>query len=424
MVPFSAVAAAIGADVEWNAGDRSVICNTGDYWSIFLIGASDFTTIRSGADGWQQSPLDVPAQIVNGRTLLPVRALAESLHCSVAWDGAANTVSIETDKSIGQSLQRGNKAVIHTRDELYQYFIDNVSSLSPAFAAVVVDMNQADCIFQMFDNVNFYALGYTWTSSNCILGAHTYTQVYYSDFSYTHEARVAKAIRENKTAALTGDDAKLYQRVQEIIQKQTSPGMSDYAKELAIHDYLGQNVVYDLVSRDAYTALMTGKGNCQGFANSFKLILNTMGMECDVVTGGVFAGSDPGQHAWNIVKLDGDYYMVDVTWDIAEFGYVVHSYFNVTDAFLSVTRTRDTDDQICVATRYNYFVHNNLRVTSQADFEQKFWTHIYDGNCVEFQGEGIRVGDLDLSVGYQYPDYLGYTIDDLANVIVFYRSHH
>ena len=39
-------------------------------------------------------PIDVPAKIVNNRTLVPVRAISESLGCDVGWDGDTRTVSI------------------------------------------------------------------------------------------------------------------------------------------------------------------------------------------------------------------------------------------------------------------------------------------------------------------------------------------
>ena len=38
--------------------------------------------------------LDVPAQIVNNRTLVPVRAVSEAFDCEVGWDGITQTVII------------------------------------------------------------------------------------------------------------------------------------------------------------------------------------------------------------------------------------------------------------------------------------------------------------------------------------------
>jgi hypothetical protein len=55
---------------------------------LITIGSSTFT--RNGVD----SPLDVPAQIINGRTMLPIAAVLQSLDYNVDWDGENRTVVI------------------------------------------------------------------------------------------------------------------------------------------------------------------------------------------------------------------------------------------------------------------------------------------------------------------------------------------
>ena len=44
--------------------------------------------------GNEEILLDVPAQIINGRTLVPARAVAEAFECKVDWDGSTSTVFI------------------------------------------------------------------------------------------------------------------------------------------------------------------------------------------------------------------------------------------------------------------------------------------------------------------------------------------
>lgn len=50
---------------------------------------------------------------------------------------------------------------------------------------------------------------------------------------------------------------------------------------------------------------------CEGYAKAFQYILNIIGIETIYVTG----DADGGGHAWNLVKIDGEYYCVDITWD-------------------------------------------------------------------------------------------------------------
>ena len=67
--------------------------------------------------------------------------------------------------------------------------------------------------------------------------------------------------------------------------------------------------------------------------------MDLLGIECITVVGASFGSSE--DHAWNMVKLDGAWYCVDVTWDDpGGGGQAIHRYFNVTSQFM-----RDTDHQ-------------------------------------------------------------------------------
>ena len=55
---------------------------------------------------------------------------------------------------------------------------------------------------------------------------------------------------------------------------------------------------------------------CEGFAFSFAFVMNRIGIPCGVVAGESFLNRMNGPHAWNIIKMDQDYYHLDVTWDI------------------------------------------------------------------------------------------------------------
>ena len=84
-------------------------------------------------------------------------------------------------------------------------------------------------------------------------------------------------------------------------------GYTDYEKIKTTHDYLINNCNYQVGSDGPYNALFKGKSNCNGYALSFLSIMQSCGIECTYETG--------DNHAWNSVKLDGEWYNVDVTWD-------------------------------------------------------------------------------------------------------------
>lgn len=107
---------------------------------------------------------------------------------------------------------------------------------------------------------------------------------------------------------------------------------SDYDKVVFVHDYIVTNCEYDINAfystmyatddveirthaYDCYGCLVEQRAVCSGYAKAYKLILNRLGIECDVVTGQGYNELGMGPHAWNSVVIDGIKYYVDVTWD-------------------------------------------------------------------------------------------------------------
>lgn len=154
-------------------------------------------------------------------------------------------------------------------------------------------------------------------------------------------------------SGLSGKDREILERCREVLGEVLAEGMSEYEKELAVHDWLVEwgsydRTVYDNPNhsgrtgyRDPWGMLVGGYGNCLGYSSTFQLLMDLSGVECITVVGAAFGSQE--DHAWNMVKLDGEWYCVDVTWDdptgAARNGRH-HRYFNVTSAYL-----RETDHQ-------------------------------------------------------------------------------
>ena len=88
-----------------------------------------------------------------------------------------------------------------------------------------------------------------------------------------------------------------------------------------VHDYLVDNIEYDTtISKnniyDVYGALINHVAVCEGYARSFKYILDNMGIPCVLVIGtGTNSRGETERHAWNYVQLQNEWYAVDCTWD-------------------------------------------------------------------------------------------------------------
>lgn len=117
-------------------------------------------------------------------------------------------------------------------------------------------------------------------------------------------------------------------------------GMSGYEIEVAIHDMLVNSVRYRLDAPDGRIMLgplLNGRGICGGISLAASFLLNGTGVESGVATGTALDGTP---HAWNMVRLDGTWYHVDVTWDLSEYGgHVKHDYLNVSDSFMRRSRS-------------------------------------------------------------------------------------
>ncbi len=111
---------------------------------------------------------------------------------------------------------------------------------------------------------------------------------------------------------------------------------TDTEKEKYVHDALIEMVEYHagtIMNQSAYSALVTGRSVCAGYARAFQYLMIELGIPCYYCTG--YSGQN---HAWNIVMLGDEYYNVDVTWD--DTNPATNDYFNKTDADYAKTHMR------------------------------------------------------------------------------------
>lgn len=116
------------------------------------------------------------------------------------------------------------------------------------------------------------------------------------------------------------------QQVQSIIANEVPSNATEYERVKALHDYVVLNTAYDVTTYEncdaincenvadpysAYGLFANQIAVCSGYTGAFTALLDAAGIENYVVTG---TAKGVG-HAWNIVKVDGQYYHVDTTWD-------------------------------------------------------------------------------------------------------------
>lgn len=88
LVPIRSVFEQMGAKVQWNDEEKSVTVDDGENAVLITIGSD--IMLKGGSE----ITIDVPAEILNDRTLLPLRAIAEALDWHVFWGDTSRTVSL------------------------------------------------------------------------------------------------------------------------------------------------------------------------------------------------------------------------------------------------------------------------------------------------------------------------------------------
>ena len=172
--------------------------------------------------------------------------------------------------------------------------------------------------------------------------------------------------------------------------------MNEWEKERYIHDFICQNVRYDKLkkpySHEIIGPLGQGVGVCEGIAKSVKILCDALGLWCIIAISD--AAPDQGikyRHAWNIVRLGGKYYHLDVTFDnsLGHDGMIRYDYFNLDDQHL----LRDHQPLLYPAPACNdstraYYREMKLSFTKQEDVAKRAAQAIRKGKPLLFHWRG------------------------------------
>lgn len=155
-----------------------------------------------------------------------------------------------------------------------------------------------------------------------------------------------------------------------------------------VHDWIAANVRYDYAAAqtgsvpDAVSViggLLKEYAVCEGIAKTVRYLLEPLGVEALVVSGEADVpegntGMDGGRHSWNLNRIDGAFYHMDVTWDLKEvtpLNTVMHTFCNIDDG--SIVANHDWD-----FVKYpkagdmaqNYYMRRGCYIRSRLAFER------------------------------------------------------
>ncbi|MCX7921795.1 MAG: DUF5050 domain-containing protein [Clostridia bacterium] len=423
LVPMAVIFQELGLDISWNSKTKTVK-GTKDSMEVSLQIGNVYASVNGDI-----VKMDVPAAIVEGRTMVPLAFISQSIGAEVTWDGKTRTVIITSPKGI-TFPDTNLEAVIREelgkdKGDILTSDVNNIHSLNARNKNIhsiegIQYLKNLETLNLNLNNITDVSplgslenLTYLYITSNFIsditpLKNNKKLKELYLNFNQIYDVSPIqdlvelseldlynnpvidisplKKLKNLKTFYIidwdNGDKINyetfknyglVTSKAKEIISNVIKPGMSDFEKELALHDYVVTHTSYDYEnfknntlpyeSHTPYGVLVKGIGVCDGYARTMQILLHLAGIESITILGESNLYNSNSQlvnsenddkktndgininHAWNIVKIGQDYYHLDATWNDPTNdegnNYLLHTYFNISDNQISVNHNWD-----------------------------------------------------------------------------------
>ncbi|MET4562136.1 transglutaminase-like putative cysteine protease [Lysinibacillus parviboronicapiens] len=220
---------------------------------------------------------------------------------------------------------------------------------------------------------------------------YVYGHISKHSIRYEYGKKVATIYGEQSYLMTPEQAAYVEMNVQEIVTTLNKSAKSDVEKVKAVNDYIVSNTAYTDNTKasphSAYTVLAEHGGVCQGYALLAHSMLQKLGIETQYIVG--YVGQEG--HAWNLVKLNGQWYHLDTTWNDPvpdRKGAIRYQYFLVDDRTMARDHTWVAADYPkATSTIYSYY--HDIDFPAQVG-QQLFYSSVSDDN---------KLYVLDISTG-------------------------
>jgi len=281
--------------------------------------------------------------------IYPIDETATKIYTKLKGYSTSEQVSVPNDMYWYNKLNTNEKKAYHS---IYAAILNFPEKI--AITKVIGD--EIEHIFEAlsYDNPEFFFLG----------NSSTFMSSGYIHF-FVPQYTMTKDIYNEYMTQINGE----FERI-----KSATAGMSEYEKELYVHDYMITNCEYNDTGSEmrltVYGAIINKQANCEGYSRGTQFLLNKLGVKTRVIIGDASNGSGGVEgHMWNIVTIDGKEYNFDATWDDHQISGISsksippsHMYMNIpTSEIISTHKASDERYYSgCIYNDASYYKMNGL----------------------------------------------------------------
>lgn len=327
-----------------------VLCNIGDsiktaagnfYQKLFeneLRGASSSVSEQLTDDKADESNISSGITAAAPQTPMPVK---------LADYPEVNPYSTIGYNSLNEAEQKAYREIVsHLKNRDEEFTVDRLSYDSVDKIEDAISVDHPELFYFIFLNSNSY------------LEDTTKIEPYYSSVASSYKF---------------DDYRKTIETEVEKIVKSVPENADDYEKVKYIFEYIADTTTYDIDSPDnqnVYSVFANHVTVCAGYSRAVQMLLNRLGIECTYVRGWL----DDVRHAWNIVKLHGEYYYIDVTNADQENELdIYYEFFNFNEDYLKragyTVDRKNIDIPQANGVRDSYFMHEGRYFTEYTVYD-------------------------------------------------------
>ena len=202
----------------------------------------------------------------------------------------------ETTEEETTEVQKSNEELL--REEMYQMLITG-------------DTSEHDISKYHFTYIQMDKIWEKMVAEEGYIAKHA-TGMAYLNVTRNSDNTIKTIYFENMDSDFVNRYNRMLTAINEIKAATSDPTMTDLDRIMYVHDYLVERVTYKetgFISHTAGGALGDGLAVCQGYADALQVVFHEIGIDT------YYISSNAMNHAWIYVRLDGELYNIDATWD-------------------------------------------------------------------------------------------------------------